>query len=195
MAGVFNAKRLAIWLTIAPTYGAMIVIITDMSPWTAQIRYCHLVHQHATGLTPMTGVGDPPLDITVTPDAHTMITGTDLDSVTPNLSPVTTATGVVAARTLAEVAPDHSTDLPIAASHVTGALVPTATVVTHLTTDLHLIGILPKMTADLNIDPGNNTTNQPVDLHPLHKHHLGNIRTGDTNKSQLMTPIRILQLR
>ena len=87
MTGVFNAKKLVIWHAIAPTYGAMTVIIKDMLPWTAQIRYCHLVHQHATGLTPMTGVEDPPLDITVTPDAHTMITGTDLDSVIPNLVP------------------------------------------------------------------------------------------------------------
>ena len=167
MTGVFNAKRLVIWHAIAPTYSATTVIIMDMLPWTAQIRYFHLVHQHATGLTPMTGVGDPPLDVTVTPDAHTMITGTDLDSVTPNLTPITTAIGVVATRTLAEVTPDLSTDLPIAASHMTGALVPTATITTHLTADLHLIGILPKMTADLDIDPGNNTTNQPKDLHPL----------------------------
>ena len=187
MTGVFNAKRLVIWHAIAPTYGAMIVIIMDMLPWTAQIRYCHLVHQHAAGLTPTTGVGDPPLDITVTPDAHAMIAGTDLASATPNLAPITTAIGVVAARTLAEVNPDHSTDLPVTASHMTGALVPTATIMKHLTADLHLIGILPKMTADLNIDPGNNTTNQPKDLHPLHRHHLGNIRTRDTNKSQLMT--------
>ena len=135
----------------------------------------------------MTGVEDPPLYVTVTPDAHTMTAGTDLDSVAPNLTTVNTAIGVVAARTLTEVAPDHSTDLPIAASHVTGALVPTAVITTHLTADLHLIGILPEMTADLNIDAGNNTTNQPKDLHPLHRHHLGNIRTRDTNKSQLMT--------
>ena len=44
------------------------------------------------------------------------------------------------------------------------------------------------MTADLDINPGDNTTDQPRDLHPLHRHHLGNIRTRDTNKSQLMTP-------
>ena len=194
MAGVFSAKKLATWHAIAPTYGAMIVITMDMSPWTAQIRYHHLVHQHAARLTPMTGVEDPPLGITVTPDAHTMTAGTDLDSVTPNLAPVTTAIGVVAARTLAEVAPYHSTDLPITVSYVTGALIPTATIMTHPTTDLLLI-ILPEMTADLNIDPGNNTTNQPEDLHPLHRHHLGNIRTRDTNKSQLMIPFRILQLR
>ena len=66
------------------------------------------------GLTPMTRVGDLPLDVTVTPDVHAMTAGTDLDSVTPNPTPITTAIGVVAVRTLAEVTPDHSTDLPIA---------------------------------------------------------------------------------
>ena len=181
MTGVFNAKRMVIWHAIAPTYGAMIVIIKEMSPWTAQIRYRHLVHQHATGLTPMIGIGDPPLDVTVTPDTHAMIAETDLDSAAPDLSPITTAIEVVAIRTLTEVATDHSTDLPVAASHVIGALVPTATVTTHLTADIHLIGTLPKMTADLDIAPGNNTTNQPEDLHPLHRCHLGNIRTGGTS--------------
>ena len=136
----------------------------------------------------MIAVGDPPLDITVTPDAHVMITETDLDSAAPDLAPITTAIEVVATRNLAEVAQDHSTDLPVTASHVTGALIPTAAVATHLTTDLHLIGTLPVMTADLDIAPGNNTTNQPEDLHPLHRHRLGNIRTVGTNKSQLRTP-------
>ena len=156
-------------------------------PWTAQIRYHCLGHQHATGQTPTTGVGNPPLDVTVTPDAHTMITGTDLDSVIPNLIPVTRDTGVVATRTPIEVTPDHSIDLPVAVFHITEALVLTTTAMTHLTADIHLIEILPKMTADLNINPGNNTTDQPEDLHPLHRHHLGNIRTRDTKKSQLMT--------
>ena len=112
MIDVFNAKKSVIWHAIAPTYSAMTVMTTDILPWTAQIRYCHQVHQPATGLTPMTGVGDLPLDVTATPDAHAMTTGTDLDSVTPNLDPVTTAIGVVATRTFVEVAPDHSTDLP-----------------------------------------------------------------------------------
>ena len=57
----------------------------------------------------------------------------------------------------------------------------------HLTADLHLTGIPPEMTADLDIDLGNNTTNQPKDLHQLHTHHPGNLRTGNTNRSQLMT--------
>ena len=106
-----------------PTYGAMTVTIMDMLPWTAQIRYHHLVHWHATGLTPTTGMVDPPLDVIVTPDAHTMITRIDPDSVTPNLTPVTTDIGVVAARTPTEVTQGHSTDLPTTVSYVTGALV------------------------------------------------------------------------
>ena len=161
MTGVFNAKKLVIWHAIAPTYGATTVTITDMLPWIAQIRYCHPVHWHATGMTPTTGVEDPPLDIIVTPDAHTMIIRIDPDSVAPNLIPVTTDTGVVATRTPVEVTPDHSIDLPVAVSQDTTALVPTTTAMTHLTADLHLIGILPEMTADLDINPGSNTTDQP----------------------------------
>ena len=89
--------------------------------------------------------------------------------------------------TLTEVTPDHSTDFPTAASHVIGALVPTAIATTHLSADLHPIGMLPEMTADCNTDPESNTTDQPEDLHPLHRHHPGIIRIRDTNRSPLMT--------
>ena len=187
MTGVFNVKKSVIWHAIAPTYSAMTVTIMDMLPWTAQIRYGHPVHQHTAELTPMTGTGNPPLDAIVTPDAYTMITGIDPDTVAPDLAPITSDIGVVAARTPIEVAPDHSTDLPITVSHVTGALVPTTTTVTHLTMDLHLIGISPEMTADPNTNPRSNTTDWPEDHHPPHRHHLGNIRIRDTSKSPLMT--------
>ena len=187
MTGVFNVKKLATWHAIAPMYSAMTVTIMDMLPWTAQIRYHCLVHWHAAGLTPTTGVKDPPLDIIVTPDVHTMITRIHSDSVAPNLTPITTDIGVSAARTTTEVTLGHSTDLPAIVSHITGAPVPTATTATHLTTDLHLIGILPEMTADLNINPASNTTDWPMDPHPLCEHQLGNIRIRDTSKLLLMT--------
>ena len=116
-----------------------------------------------------------------------MNAGTDLDSVALNPDLVTTAIEVIATMTLLEVNPDHSTDLPIAVSYMIEAPVPTATIVTHPTIDLPLTGIPPEMTADLDIDLGNNTTNQPEDLHPLHTHHPGNLRTGNINRSQLMT--------
>ena len=135
----------------------------------------------------MTEVEGPLPDITVTPATHTMNTGIDLDSVTLGPDPVTTAIGVVAAMTLVGVDPDHSTDLPIATSHVIEAPAPTAAVATHPTADLPLTGTPPKMTADLDIDPENNTTNWPKDLHPLHTLHPGNLRTGNINRSQSMT--------
>ena len=102
---------------------------------------------------------------------------------TLDLDPITTVIGVVVTRTLIEVNPDHSTDLPVATSHMTEAPVPTTAIAIHPTTDPHLTGTLPEMTADLDIGPGNCITNQTEDLHPLHGYHLGNIRTKDTNKS------------
>ena len=87
MIGAFNAKKLVIWHAIAPTYSATTVIIMDMSPWTAQIRYRHQVCQPTAGLTPMTGIEDLPLDITATPDTYAMTTGTDQDSVALNPDP------------------------------------------------------------------------------------------------------------
>ena len=116
-----------------------------------------------------------------------MNTGTDLDLVALDLDPVITVIGAVSTMTPIEVTPDHFTDLPIATSHVTEAPVPTTAVVIHPTTDPHLTGTLPRMTADPNIGPGNISTNQTTDLNPLHGHHPGNTRSEDTNKSQLTT--------
>ena len=116
-----------------------------------------------------------------------MTTGTDLDSVTLDPDPVTTAIGVVATKTLIEVTPDHSTDLPIITSHVTEAPVHTSAFAIHPTTDPCLTGTPPKMTTDLDIGPGNIITDQTKDLHPLQGHHPGNTRTKDTNKSQWTT--------
>ena len=187
MTGVFNVKKLAIWHAIAPIYGATTVITMDMLPWTAWIRYQHLAHWHTAGLMPTTGVIDPPLDFIATPDVHTMITRLDPGSVIPSPTPVTIDIGVAAIRTPIEATPGHSTDLPDIVSHTTEAQVPTTTATTHCTADLHLIGIPPTMTADLNSNPKNNTTDWHKDPCPPCKQHLGNIRIRDTNKSPLMT--------
>ena len=187
MTGVFNVKKSAIQHAIAPIYGAMTVITMDMLPWTAWIRYHRLAHWHAAGLMPMTGMIDPPLDIVVTPDIHTMITRIDPGSVILGPTPVAIDIGVAAIRTPIEATPGHSTDLPDVVSHATEAQVPTATTATHCTADLHLIGILPMMTADLNTNPKNNTTDRHKDPRPPHQQHLGNIRIRDTSRSPLMT--------
>ena len=186
MTGVFNVKKSVIWHATALTYGAMTVIITDMSPWAVQIRYHHLAHWHTTRVMPTTGVIDPPLDIVATPDILTLITRIDPGSVIPDPTHITIGIGVAAIMTPIGATPGHSTDPPDVVSHATEVQVPTVIAVTHCTTDLHLIGIFPKMTADLNTNPKNNITNQHKDPHP-HKQHLGSTRIRNKSRSSLMT--------
>ena len=187
MTGVFNAKKLAIWHAIVPTYRAMTVIIMDMSPWIALIRYHHLAHQHITERTLPTGMIDPPLGPIATPDAHTMITRIDPGSVIPNPAHATINTGVTAIMTPREVTQSHFTDLLDIVPHATEAQVLTNIAVTHHTTDLHLIGTLPKMTADPSTNPKNNIINWHKDPHPPHKQHPRNTGIEDTSRSPLMT--------
>ena len=143
----------------------MTVIITDMLPWTAWIRYCHHSHTRCSH--------HDYKDRSQFSHSHSC--------------PCNHRYRSSSCQDPTEVTPGHSTDLPAIVSHITGAPVPTATTMTHLTTDLHLIGILPKMTADLNINPKSNTTDQPTDPRPLCKHQLGNIRIRDISKLLSMT--------
>ena len=139
------------------------------------------------GLAPMTEAGGLLPDITATPTIRVMNTETDLDSVALNPDPMTTAIGATAATTHVGANQGHFTGLPDAISHMTEAPAPTATIVTHPTTDIPIAGIPPKMTADLAIDPENTTTNRPEDPHHPHTLHHGSLRTESINKSQLMT--------
>ena len=186
MTGVFNVKKSAIWHAIAPIHGAMTMIIMDMLPWIALIRYHHQAHQHATGVMPPTGMIDPPLAIIATPDVLTMITRIDPGLVVPGPAHVMIDIGVASIMTPVGATPGNSTDLPSVISHATEAQVPTAITMTHCTADLHLIEIFPKMTADLDTNPKNNITNWHKDPHPPHKQHLGSIRIRDTSRSPLM---------
>ena len=160
MTGVFSVRKSAIWPAIVPIYGAMIVIIMDILPWTAQIRYHPLVHWHITEVPLPTGMIDPPLGLMATPNNHTMITRRDLGSVVPSPTHIDIDTGVAAIMTHVGAAPGHSTDLPDIVSPATEAQVATSIAMTHHMADLHLIEILPKITADLDTKPKNNITNQ-----------------------------------
>ena len=158
----------------------------DTLPWIALIKYHHQAHQHAAEVMPPIGMIGPPLGIIVTPDVLTVITKIGPGLVIPNPTHIPMDIGVAAIMTPIGAIPGHPTDLPNVASHATEAQVHTATAVTHHTTDLHPIEISPKMTADLNhTNPKNNITNQHKDLLQAHKQHHGNIKTEDTNRSQL----------
>ena len=100
-------------------------------------------------------------------------------------NPVITAIEAAATTTHVGVDPDHSTGLLATTSHVIEAPAFTAAVVIHPTTDT--LGMSPKMTADLAIDPESTTTTQPKVLHHLHTLHHGSLKTGNINGSQSMT--------
>ena len=85
-----------------------------------------------------------------------------------------------------EAAPGHPTDLHDIVSHTTEAQAHTTTAMTCHTADLHPIEIFPEITTDLNTNPENYITSQHKDLLQAHKQHHGNIKTEDTNRSQLM---------
>ena len=142
----------------------------------------------------MTEAGGPLPGIIVTPGTHVMNTEIDLDSVTLDPEPVTTAIEAAAATTHVEVNQDHSTGLLAATSHVIEAPALTATVVIHPTADIP--GTPPKITTDLAKDLENTTTNQPETLHPLHTLPHRSLGTGNINRSQSMTyrQITIVQM-
>ena len=164
----------------------MTAIIMVMWLWTAQIKSCHQAHQPTTGLAPTTGAGDPLPGITVTPAAHVMNTEIDLGSAALNSDPVTTAIGAAVTTIHVGVDQDHSTGLLTTTSHVIEAPAPTTATMIHPTAGIPLVGMSPKTTADLAINPENTTTNRPKDLHHLHTLHHGSLRTGNINRSQSM---------
>ena len=164
-----------------------------MLPQAALIKYHCQAHQHAAEVTPLVGVIDPPLGIIATPGIPAMITKIGTGWVVPNPTHITMDIGVAAIMTPTRATPDHSTDLHIITTHATEAQVHTATAMTHHIADPHPIEIFLKMTADLDhTNLTDNTTNQHEDLPQVCKQCLGKIRTKNTNRLQLMTPLRIL---
>ena len=113
----FQCQEISHMACYCPIYGATTVIITDMLPWTAQIRYHHLAHQHAIEVMPPTGMIDPPLGIIATPNVLTMITRIDQGLVIPNPAHITIDIGVAIVMTPVGTTSGHSTDLPDVVSH------------------------------------------------------------------------------
>ena len=166
MTGVSNVKKLAIWHIIAPTYSALPVIIMDMLPWTAQIRYHHQAHQHTAKITsPLIDVIGLHVGTMAITGAPIAIIKADTGTVIPDLTHATPDIEVQAIMTLVGVTPDHFIGLHIVAPPATEAQAHTSTAVIHHTADLHPTDIFPGMIADPNnTDPTDNITNQHKDL-------------------------------
>ena len=157
-----------------------------MLPWIALIKYHHQAHQCTAEVTPLLGMIGHPLGIIVTPDALAMIIMIDPGLVIPNPTHITMDIGTTAVMTPIEATPGHPTDLHDIVFRATEAQAHTATTMTCHTADLHPVEIFPKMTTDLNSNLTNNITNWHKDLLQAHKQHHGNMKTEDTNRSQLM---------
>ena len=181
----FQCQETSHMACYCPIYDVLTAINMDTLPWIPLIKYHHQAHQHTAEVTPLIGMIGHPLGIIVTPDTLTMIIKIGPELVIPNPIHITMDIGVVAIMTPIEVTPGHPTDLHNIVSHATEAQAHTATAVTHHTTDLHPIEIFREMTTVLNTNPTNNITNWYKDLLQAHKQHHGNIKTEDTNRSQL----------
>ena len=84
-----------IWHAIAPIYGASTMIIMDMLPWTAQIRYHHQALQYATKvMSPLIGIIGLHLGTIATTGTPTMIIKMDTGTVIPDLTHVMPDIGV-----------------------------------------------------------------------------------------------------
>ena len=96
----------------------------DMLPWTAQIKYHHQAHQHATEVMPPIGMIGPSLGIIATPDVLIMITKIGPGLVIPDPTHITMDIGVAAIMTPVGATPGHSTDIPDIVSHAKLKFIP-----------------------------------------------------------------------
>ena len=123
---------------------------------------------------------------TATPDILTTTIETDTDSANPDPTHTTPDIEVTVVVIPAEAILDHFIDPPAAAPHIPEVPAYTATAVTHHIADPHHIDSYPEKTVDQeHISPAGNIINQYKDHLPVHKQCPGNIRTEDTNRSQL----------
>ena len=119
-----------------------------------------------------------------TPDVLTVTMETDTDSANLNPAHTTQDIEVTVVVIPTEAVLDHFINPHTIAPHITEVPAHTTTTMTHHIADPHHIDIYPEETVDLeHISPADNIINQHKDHLPVHKQHLGNIRTEGTNRS------------
>ena len=163
----------------------LIATIMDMSQGIALTRYLLQSCQHNTAITPLVDVTGQHLR-TATTDVLSMTIETGTDSANLYLNHTTPDIEVTVVMIPTEAILDHFIDPHAVAPHVTEVPAHTATTMTHHITDPHHVNIYPEEIVDPeHISPAGNSINQHKDHLPVHKHHLGNIRTEGTNRSQM----------
>ena len=188
MMNVFNAKKLATWPTIVPTYDVLTVMIMAMLQQIAPTKFYPQAYQHDAETTTLEDMIDPQLGITIAIDITTMTIEIDTGSADIDLTPIIPDIGVTVAVTLTGVAIDPFTNPHAAAHHATEAQAHTATDETLHTANPHHAGVSPEITGDLgHTHPTNTITKHQQDHLPAPVKHPGKPRTENTSKSPLMT--------
>ena len=121
MINVSNAKKLATWHAIAPTYNALTVIIMATSQQIALTKLHLQAYQQDAETITLVDVIDPPLRVTFTIGITTVTIEIGTGSADLNLTPIILYIGVTVAVTLTEVTLDLFTDPHAAAHHATEA--------------------------------------------------------------------------
>ena len=193
MTNVSNAKNLATWHAITPTYDALTVIIMATSQQIVLTKFHLQAYQPDAGTTTLVDMIDQHLGATITPGINTITIEIGTGSADLDLTPIILDIGVTVTVTLAEVVLDPFTNPHATAHHATEAWAHTTTTETHHTAYPHHAGVSPEMTVDPEQAHPSNTFTKPQKDHlPVHIKHPGSPKTGSTNKSQLMTPLRVL---
>ena len=184
---VSNARKPATWHSIVHTLDVLTAIIMVMSQQIALTRYPLQACQHDAGITPIVGMtGQHPA--TAIPDVLTTTIETSTGSADSDPTHTIPDIEVTVVVIPAEAILDHSIDLHAIAPCITEVPAHITTAMTCHTTDPHHDNTSPEKTVDPeHVSPPSNIINQHKDHLPLHKQHLGNIRTEGTSRSQLMT--------
>ena len=186
MTSVSNARKLATWHAIVHTLDALIATIMDTLQWIALAKYLLQACQHNAEITPLVDMTDLHLG-TATPGILTMTIETGTDSADLNLTHITPDIGVTAIVIPAGAILDHFIEPYAIAPCITEVPAHTATAMTHYITDHHHAYISPEKTVHPeHIYPAGNIINLHKNHLPVHSQCPGNLRTGGTNRSQLM---------
>ena len=159
-----------------------------MSQQTAPTKFCPQGYQPDAETKTLEDVIDQHPGVTIMIGITTVTIETGTCSADLDLTPIILDIGVTVAVTLAEVTPDSFTNPHIAAHHATEAGAHTITNETSYTADPHHARVSPVIT----VEPGHahpaNSITKPQEYHlPAQIKHPGRPRTGNTNKSLLMT--------
>ena len=163
-------------------------MIMAMSQQIALTKFHPQAYQNDTETTTPEDVIDPHLRVTNAIGTTTITIKIGTGSADLDLAPIIIDIGVTVAVTLPEIALDPFTDPHATAHHATEAQAHTITNKTHHTADPHHIGV----SSEITVDPGHahptNTVIKPqLDYLPAQIKHPGKPRTGNINKSPLMT--------